>query len=100
MEIPKLAKPANYYKELCRQCNKKVIYSSKGVDCEECLNLYHVNFGDLSDIDYQNIAEIVCYCKNCISMKENEAEPQGVKVFLRYVDTIVRTVKVDPETVP
>ena len=100
MEIPKLATPANYCKERCRKCNKKVAYRSKGVDCEGCLNLYQVNFGDLSDIDYQNIAELVWYCKSCICMEENEAESQGVKVFLRYVDTIARTVKFDPETVP
>ena len=39
------------------------------------------------------------YCEKCISRKENEAEPQGVKFFLRYVDNIVRVVKRDPEKV-
>ena len=41
------------------------------MECECCLNWYHVNSGDISDDE----------------------------LFLRYVDDIVRTVKGDPENV-
>ena len=39
------------------------------------------------------------YCKSCKSWKEIEKEPQGVKLFFRDVDDIVRLVKGDPERV-
>ena len=32
-------------------------------------------------------------------MKRSEAEPQGLKLFLRFVVDIVKTVKGDPEKV-
>ena len=34
---------------ICPECNKKVTYRSKGVECECCLNWYHVKSGDISD---------------------------------------------------
>ena len=61
------------------------------------MNWYHVKCGDISDTVYQNIAEIVWFCEKYVSRKENEAEPQDVKLFLRYVDNIVGVI--NPEKV-
>ena len=57
-EIPELTTLANNCKEMCPQCNKKVIYRSKEVECEGCWNWYHVKCGNISDNDYQNLGEI------------------------------------------
>ena len=78
---------------------QKSFLQVKGVECEVGLNWYQVKCGDIFDTDYQTIAEIVWYCKKCISSKENEAEPQGVKHFPTYMDDIVTTVKGVPEKV-
>ena len=84
---------------ICPECNKKVTYRSKGVECECCLNWYHVKCGDISDDEYRNISETVWYCRKSIAIREKNKSGQQSKLFLRYVDDIVRTVKGDPEKV-
>ena len=81
------------------ECKKKVTYRSKGVECESCLNWYHVKCGDISDDEYRKISETVWYCRKCIAIREKNKSGQQSKLFLRYVDDIVRTVKGDPEKV-
>ena len=78
---------------------KKVTYRSKGVECECCLSWYHVKCGDISDDEYRNISETVWYCRKCIAIREKNKSVQQAKLFFRYVDDIVRTVKGDPEKV-
>ena len=75
------------------------MYWSKGVECECYLNWYHVKCGDISDDEYRNISETVWYCRKCIAIREKNKSGQQSKLFLRYVDDIVRTVKGDPEKV-
>ena len=41
---------------------------------------------------YASITEIVWYCESCWRAKNKEKETPQVKLFLRYVDDIVRTV--------
>ena len=82
---------------ICPEWNKKITYRSKGVECECCLNWYHVKCGDISDDEYRNISETVWYCRKCIAIREKNKSGQQSKLFLRYVDDIVRTVKGDPE---
>ena len=43
---------------ICHEC-KKNTYRSKGVECECCLNWYHVKCGDKSDDEYRNISETI-----------------------------------------
>ena len=92
-DIPEMFLP----EKMSRECNKKVTYRSKGVECECCLNWYHVKCGDISDDEYRNINETVWYCRKCIAIREKNKSGQQSKLFLRYVDDIVRTVKGDPE---
>ena len=95
-KVPKLTVLYEGNKEVCPRCQKKVTYRTKEVECEACLNWYHLGCGNISESEYADIAETVWYCM--ISKKQREADwtVNGVKVFLRYVDDIVRTVKGNP----
>ena len=46
--------------------------------------------------EYADIAETVWFCIACKKQQEIDRAENGVKVFLRYLDDIVRTVKGDP----
>ena len=96
-DIPEMFLPEKDLHGICPECNKKVTYRSKGVECECCLNWYHVKCCDISDDEYRNISETVWYCRKCIAIREKNKSGQLAKLFLRYVDDIVRTVKGDPE---
>ena len=98
-DIPEMFLPEKDLNGICPECNKKVTYRSKGVDCECCLNWYHIKCGDISDDEYRNISETVWYCRKCIAIREKNKSVQQANLFLRYVDDIVRTVKGDPEKV-
>ena len=97
--IPKMILPEKDLNGICPECNKKVTYSSRGVECECCLNWYHAKCVDISDVEYRNISETVWYCRKCIAIRETNKSVQLAKLFLRYVDDIVRTEKGDPEKV-
>ena len=75
-------------------------YRTKGIECEACWNWYHLGCGNISESEYADIAETVWYCMTC-KKKQPEADRtvNCVKVFLRYVDDIVRTVKGNPGVV-
>ena len=98
-DIPEMFLPEKHLNGICPECNKKVTYRSKGVECERCLNWYHVKCGDISDDEYRNLSETVRYCRKCIAIREKNKSVQQAKLFLRYVDDIVRTVKGDAEKV-
>ena len=98
-DIPEMFLPEKDLNGICPECNKKVTYRSKSVECECCLNWYHVKCGDISDDEYRNISETVWYCRKCIAIREKNKSVQQAKLFLRYVDDIVRTVEGDPEKV-
>ena len=48
-------------KEVCPGCQKKVTYRTKGVECEACLNWYHLGCSNISESEYADIAETVWY---------------------------------------
>ena len=49
--------------------------------------------------EYADIAETVWYCMTFKKQQEADRAVNGVEVFLRYVDDIVRAVKGDPGVV-
>ena len=98
-DIPEMFLPEKDLHGTCPECEKKVTYRSKGVECECCLNWYHVKCVDISDYEFLMISETVWYCRKCIAIREKNKSGQQAKLFLRYVDDIVRTVKGDPEKV-
>ena len=71
-------------------------YRTKGTEREACLNWYHLGCGNISESEYADIAETVWYCFACKKQQEAGRAENSVKVFLRYVDDIFRTVKGDP----
>ena len=77
-------------------CSRKVTYRSKGVDCESCRSWYHLNCGKTFDDVYASIIEIVLYCQSCCRAKDREKDTPHLKLFLRYVDDIVKTVRGEP----
>ena len=95
-EVPKLTELNEGNKEFCSGCQKKLTYRNKGVECEACLNCYHLGCGNISESEYADIAETVWYCIARKKQQEADRAENGVQVFLRYVDDIVRTVKGDP----
>ena len=56
-EVPKLIVLSECNKEVCPRCQKKVTYRTKGVECEACLNWYHLGCGNISESEYADIAE-------------------------------------------
>ena len=81
---------------LCPCCSRKVTDRSKGVECESYSNWYHLKCGKTSYDVYASITEIVWYCESCCRAKNKEKDTPQVKLFLNYVDDIVRTVRVEP----
>ena len=69
------------------------------MECECCLNWYHIKGGDLSVDEYHKINETVWYCGKCIALREKNNSVQQANFFLGYFDDILRTVKGDPEKV-
>ena len=81
---------------LCPYCSRKVTNISKGVECESCRNWYHLKCGKVFDDVYASITEIVWYCESCCRAKNKEKDTPQLKLFVRYVVDIVRTVRGDP----
>ena len=74
-------------------------YRTEGVESEACLNWYHLGWGNISESEYADLAETVWYCVNCKKQNQADRTENGVEVFQRYKDDIVRTVKSDPGVV-
>ena len=98
-EVPKFTVLSEGNKEVCPRFQKKVTYRTKGVECKACLNWYHLGCGNISESEYADIAEKVWYCVTCKKQQEADRTVNGVKVFLRYMEELVRTVKGDPGVV-
>ena len=98
-EVPALTQLNENRNGLCPDCERRVTYRSKGIGCEACLNWYHLKCSNVSDKEYEQISEMVWYCKRCKEQRDQEKPTENVKAFLRYVDDIVRTVKGDPDIV-
>ena len=58
-EVPKMTVPREGNKEVCPRCQKKATYRTKGVECEACLNWYHLGCDNISEAEYADIAETV-----------------------------------------
>ena len=95
-EVPNLTVLNEVYKEVRHGCQKKVTSRTKGVECEACLNWYHLGCSNILESEYADIAipyETVWYCRTCKKQQEADRTKNGVNFFLRYVDDIVRIVK-------
>ena len=61
-----------------------------------CRNWYHLKCRKTPDDVYASITEIVWYFESCCRAKNKEKDTPQVKLFLRYMDDIVRSVKGEP----
>ena len=80
-------------------CQKKVTKRAKVEKCEACLSCCQLGSDSILETKYANIPETVWYCMTCKTQQEADRSENGVKVFLRYMDDIVRTVKTNPGAV-
>ena len=82
-DTPEIFLPEKDLNGICTECNKKVTYRSKGVECECCMNWYHVKCGDILADEYRNISETVWYCRKCIAIREKNKSVLQANLFLR-----------------
>ena len=73
-DIPDFFIPRKSFNEMFFECNRKVAYRSKVVECERCLTWYLVTCGDIPDNQYRNIDETIWCCQNgiLIMQKKNQ----------------------------
>ena len=82
---------------LCPCCSSRSLKKrSKGNECKSCWNWYHLKCGKESDDLIASVIDLIWYCESCCRAKNNKKDTPQVKIFLRYVDDIVRTNKGEP----
>ena len=82
-------------KEKCPDCHRKNAWNSKGVECEKCENYYHIKFQKMDKEHYAKFGDVVWMCMNCKKLPVGDYGRKR-KLFERYLDDIICTVKNDP----
>ena len=82
-------------KVICVDCNRCITFRGKGVECESCKNWFHEKCQGITDTEYQTMQDIVWICSYCAE-KGRKEDTLELKLFKRYVDDIVCTVKRNP----
>ena len=82
-------------KVICIDYNRRVTFRGKGIECESCKNWFCAKCQDITDTEYQTKQEIVWICSYCTE-KGSKEDTVVLKLFKRYVDDIVCTVKGNP----
>ena len=77
---------------ICIDCNRRVIFRGKGVECK---NWFHAKCHGITDTEYKTMQEIVWICSYCAEEGRKE-DTLELKLFEMYVDDIVCTVKGKP----
>ena len=72
-----------------------LLSEGKGVECESCKNWFQEKCQDITDTKYQTKQEIVWICSYCTTKCRKE-DTLELKLFKRYVDDLVCTVKGKP----
>ena len=81
-------------KVICNS-NRRVTFRGKGVECESCKNWFHAQCQGITDTEHQTMQKIVWICSYCAEKCRKE-DTMELKLFKRYVDDIVSTVKGNP----
>ena len=79
----------------CKDCNRRVTFRGRGVECESCKNWFHAKCQKISNEENANMQDVVwicTYCNNQLIVGRNE-----MKLFKRYVDDFICTVRGDPD---
>ena len=80
----------------CKDCNRRVTYRGKGVECESCKNWFHARCQKISNKEYANMQDVVWICTYC-SNQQTVRHDKEMKLFKMYVDDIICTVRGDPD---
>ena len=82
-------------KVICIECNRRVTFRRKGVECESCKNWFHAKCQGITDTEYKTMQEVVWICSYCAEEGKKE-DTLEMNLFMRYVDDIVCMVKGNP----
>ena len=82
-------------KVVCNDCNGRVTFRGKGVECKSCKNWFNAKCQSITDTEHQTMQEFVWIGSYCTE-KGRKEDTLELKLFKRYVDDIVCTVKGSP----
>ena len=54
----------------CPDCSRKLVWNSKGVECERCKNWFHAKCQKISNEEYLKMGDIVWFCSHCCQLPE------------------------------
>ena len=87
---------ANTQSNTCHNCEHRVTARSRGVECEVCNRWFHAKCQQMSNTEYNSMENQFWMCSFCRENDQTDINHSSeTKVFLRYVDDIVRTVRRD-----
>ena len=78
----------------CKDCNPRVSFRGRGVECESCKSWFHAGCQKISNEEDSNMQNVVWICTYCQQMVGQYEE---MKLFKKYVDDIICTVRRDPD---
>ena len=80
----------------CRNCEHRVTACSRGAECEICNGWFHAKSQQIRNTEYNSMENQFSMCSFCRENDKTDINHSSeTKVFLRYVDDIVRTVRGD-----
>ena len=82
-------------KLICIDCNRRVTFRGKEVECESWKNWCHAKHQDITDTEYKTMQDIVWIWSSCAE-KCTKKDTQELRLFKRYVDDKVCTVRGNP----
>ena len=71
-----------------KDCNRRVTFLGRGVECESCKNWFHARCQKISNEEYANMQYVVWICTYC-SNEQTVGHYEEMKLFKRYVDDII-----------
>ena len=82
--------------EKCKDCNRRVTFRGRGVECESCKTWFHARCRKISNEEYANMQDVVWICTDC-NNQQIVGRFEEMKLFKSYVDDIICTVRGDPD---
>ena len=79
----------------CKDCNRRVTFRGRGLECESCKHWFHARCQKISNDAYANMHDVVWICTYC--NKQQIVGRNEMKLFKRYVDDFICTVRGDPD---
>ena len=93
LKLQKLKCKANTQFSTCRNCKHRVTARSRGVEREVCNRWLPAKCQQISNTEHDSMENQFWMCSFCREKDKTDSNHSSeIKVFLRYVDYIVRTV--------